>query len=361
METEITSLIISAAIAVLAGIMIIPKLIKHAETLSLHDKPNARKLHRKLIPTAGGISFLPVLLAGFLIFSPQPILVIPITLIALTGIIDDTRGVRALLKLAIQLGVSCMLYFLGVKLQHLHGLMGIYELPEAWSFVLTIGLFTASMNAFNLIDGVDGLAGGLGLINSIIFTLIFAYQGQFDLAIISALFAGSLIGFLIFNYNPAKIFMGDTGSLVLGTLMALFFIEAWSTNLAEGHILSMSILLIPFMDMLRLFIKRPLEGQSPFKADKGHIHHMMLAFDKDHRKVSNYIHIQHLFFLLLAMTFIESFNFTDSVLLQLGSTSIIYGVLEIRRVIRMKNKISSINLQTKEDLKLNHLLKKHLS
>ena len=361
MKTEVLNLIIASLAAICTGFLIIPVLIKNAARLGMIDQPDERKQHVGLIPTAGGIAFLPAVLTALIVFSPEPLLAIPMFIIAITGFVDDTKDMRATLKLAIQLAVATSVYYLGFRFESLHGLMGIYTLPEIMSFLITVVFIVAVTNAFNLIDGVDALAGGIAFVNAVIFTIIFYVQGAMDWALVSAILGGVLLAYLRFNMHPARIFMGDTGSLIIGVTTSILFLQVWTGYSKEGYVVSTSLVIIPLLDMVRMFIKRIAAKQSPFKADRGHIHHMMLSYERDHRKVSLTIIAQHIFFLLLAMVYCESFGFTDAFLAQIGSASLVYITLEIRRTAIMASRINNIKYTSKQKIKDNQFLKKHLS
>jgi UDP-GlcNAc:undecaprenyl-phosphate/decaprenyl-phosphate GlcNAc-1-phosphate transferase len=171
------------------------------------------------------------------------------------------------------------------------GVFGIYDLPYWPSITLSILTIILIVNAFNLIDGIDGLAGVTGILTNGCFAGLFIYMHQYDLAAVSLAMVGAILGFLKFNFTPAKIFMGDTGSMLIGLItvvMAIKFIELnkftaiKSPEIFSAPALSVAILIGPIFDTLRVFILRISSGVSPFTADRKHIHHRMLMLGFSH-------------------------------------------------------------------------------
>ncbi|MTI32511.1 undecaprenyl/decaprenyl-phosphate alpha-N-acetylglucosaminyl 1-phosphate transferase [Cytophagales bacterium RKSG123] len=202
----------------------------------------------------------------------------------LVGLIDDLKEVSANKKLIFQLLIATLTVLGGTRLVSFHGFMGIGELPLFFQYSLSILIIVGLINAYNLIDGMDGLAAGIGLINSLAFFTIFILKAEMFLATLSLSFGGSLLAFLFFNFNPAKIFMGDTGSLIIGFMMAVFAFNVLSPG-PEGLISYMepqhlmvvvfAILMLPVFDSLRVYYQRIRKGGSPFQADQTHIHHLL--------------------------------------------------------------------------------------
>lgn len=186
--------------------------------------------------------------------------------------------------------------------------MGIHELPEMFSLLLTYLTIIVVINSFNLIDGIDGLAGTLGLMSSMIFGLYFLQINQPAYSILAFSLAGSLAAFLIFNFQPAKVFMGDTGSLMVGLVNAILVIKfIMVANLPEtpypiiaSPAVSVAILAIPLMDTLRVFAIRIFHRRSPFSPDRNHIHHLLLDRGYSHRFISLMLVSVNLLFVLAA-------------------------------------------------------------
>jgi len=189
----------------------------------------------------------------------------------------------------------------------MHGLFGIGELPTFFSIALSYLTVILVVNAFNLIDGVDGLAGMLGLLTTSVFGTYFLLAGLPAYAMLSFALGGSLLAFLIFNYNPAKIFMGDCGSLLLGltnAILAVKFIEvadiqAGSLPIQSAVAVGISVLIIPLLDTVRVFSIRIFKGRSPFTPDRNHIHHLLLDRGLGHKHVSLFCFLLNIVFITL--------------------------------------------------------------
>jgi UDP-N-acetylmuramyl pentapeptide phosphotransferase/UDP-N-acetylglucosamine-1-phosphate transferase len=195
---------------------------------------------------------------------------------------DDMNDLRARNKLAIQLALATLIAFSGVRINNLNGILGVHELPVTAQYTLTILIIAGITNAYNLIDGIDGLAGGLGFMSLIIIGLFLTLSGDANIALIAFALAGGLLGFLYYNFNPARIFMGDTGSLVLGFVIAVLTVRLIQFNttgsfklIQHAPVFGLSLVMIPVFDTLRVFATRIWRGRSPFDPDKTHIHHLL--------------------------------------------------------------------------------------
>ncbi len=346
-------------IGFISSIITIPQIIKFVKKYNLLDQPNWRSAHKEPTPSFGGISFTVGLLFALAIipFDLQTTTLIVCCLVfSILGAVDDVKDLKSTFKLFIQLGVSSTLFFSGFKLHNLNGIFGIYELPIWVSFILTIIIITAIINAFNLIDGIDGLAGGVDLIGTITFAFIFFLKGDFSFFMISLVLIGSLIGFLGYNFNPAKIFMGDTGSLVLGLIMAIFFIRVFNYQSTPLSITSIAIILVPCLDMLRLFIARIKNGVSPFKADKNHYHHLLLKSGDSHKKATLTCYAITISLLLISLLIGNNIEITPGFLTLITIGSIIYIIAELKGLFKNNKTKKAIEVQLKKATKNNHLL-----
>lgn len=298
--SQTLSLALSFLAATLITALCIPQIIRLSKKYKLVDNPDQRKMHKVPIPTLGGIGFF----TGFIVLSlfwmivlgnlSDFVLFIALLVLFVTGIFDDLTDMRALVKFGIQIVVALIISYFGFRVESLFGIFGIYEMPVWAQYAFSVLLITGLTNAFNLIDGIDGLAGGLAFINSLIMGAILLLQGNVIYGTLAISFAGALFGFLIFNFNPAKIFMGDTGSLIVGFLMAIFGIVILKTG-APLHpwfqdqtsaitTVVVGILLLPVYDTLRVFAERILKKSSPFKPDKTHVHHLLIETGANHKK-----------------------------------------------------------------------------
>jgi len=291
--------IISPVAAFVFAFLIIPVLRKIALFIHLVDKPNARKVHNGAVPLIGGISiYLATTLAlGLTIPFELRLLTLKnffltISLLLLMGVIDDKLNLRATLKLSIQLILAHFIYQEGIMIESLHGFLGIFEI-EGWiRYSLTIIVITGVVNAFNLMDGIDGLAAGLAIVGFSVFAVLAYISGQSMLLLIFLTYIGALLAFLRFNFSKnQKIFMGDAGSLIIGFIMVvsgmkLIQVAQNTSYVFEVYIGVFAILLVPVFDSLRVFRKRIKSGKSPFSADKTHLHHLFLALGIRHKMAS---------------------------------------------------------------------------
>ncbi|HEU4472121.1 MAG TPA: MraY family glycosyltransferase [Flavisolibacter sp.] len=280
--------ILAFVTAFVAAMIVMPPLIKLINRFKLFDVPDKRKEHSTPIPTMGGIASCTGMLVGCLLWFhfTRDIFTISfffsIAVLMAIGIMDDLRNLPARYKLAIQLAVSFLIAFSNVRITSFNGLLGIDELPVSAQYTFTILAITGITNAFNLIDGIDGLAGGLGFMSLIILGLFLTLSGDMNYAIVAFALGGGLLGFLYYNFNPARIFMGDTGSLVLGFVVSVLCIRLIQLNtgqpfpfLPHAPIFALSVVTIPVFDTLRVFTLRTWRGRSPFSPDKTHVHHLL--------------------------------------------------------------------------------------
>jgi UDP-N-acetylmuramyl pentapeptide phosphotransferase/UDP-N-acetylglucosamine-1-phosphate transferase len=234
------------------------------------------------------------------------------------GLLDDILGLSPLKKLFGQIMASLpLVYKGGYVINNLHGFLGIGPIHEFWALGLSFLAILMFMNAFNLIDGVDGLAGSLGLMATVMLGIWFFLNNEWEYAAISACLAGSLLAFLFYNFHPAKIFMGDTGSLILGTVssvLAIHFLKVAGNANAPFVILNpstliFSIFFVPLFDTLRVFAVRLVKGKSPFSADRRHIHHLLMVIGFSPRSIVFLLLGVNLFFIALTY-FLNTFNST---------------------------------------------------
>ncbi len=286
-------------LALILTLIFIPIIKIIAIKANLVDKPNYRKIHTTPVPLIGGISiafssllvillsgnkllflveYLPIITSGFILF--------------FVGVVDDKKDIRAKYKLTIQLLLAFYVAFSGIRISSLYGLFGVYEIVIWAQYLLTIIVITGVVNAFNLMDGVDGLVGGLSILGFTMFLLASIYFNDYYLGKISVIFIGTLVGFLRFNLSKKKIFMGDSGSLFLGFILVTLGIKfmekqiGYQNGYAYGFLLLVSFFSIPVLDSLRVYLGRIKQGNSPFKADKTHLHHLLLNAGLTHKKVA---------------------------------------------------------------------------
>lgn len=298
-------------ISMLIEMMILPRVIFIAKKKKLFDLPNKRKKHNHPIPRLGGLTFTPIILlvtlfSLFIRFKfriwteelffyriPETILLVcGLLLIYLLGAKDDLVGVSFKKKFIIQFIASLCIVSSGVYINNLYGLLGFYEIPDIVGIILSLGLITFTTNAINLIDGADGLASGISAVALFAYGIFFGIYGMWTYAGVAFITLGILIPFFYYNFfhNTRKIFMGDTGSLTLGFILAFMILRLakyppLSEIVVNGQLLLiLSALFIPLFDAFKVMIVRISMGRGPFSPDRNHIHHKLMDLGLSKRK-----------------------------------------------------------------------------
>ncbi len=287
--------ILSFLVACFVSVVSIPVVIKISELKSLMEKPGERRSHTTPTPTFGGIAIYAAILIAYFLWPSidqtdiyrTNLSVAGMTILFFIGIKDDLVGIDPNKKILFQVLAAMILIFFGdLRVDYLYGIMGFHHIEELISILLTCFIFIALTNAINLIDGIDGLAGGIATIACTAFGGWFLLTNHFTMACLAFTLAGALIGFLRFNFsNTSKIFMGNTGSLIIGFMLAFFAVRFVNMNASYRYeptaffnapIIAIVILIVPIFDTLRVFLVRILAGRSPFSADRNHMHHILL-------------------------------------------------------------------------------------
>lgn len=263
----------------------IPVIIKLAGRYKLYDIPNSRKEHTVPVPTMGGIAVIAGMLTALVLWLPfnyeteQVCFFFSIIVLLTLGIMDDLKDLSARYKFFVQTGLATLMAISGIRIQSFEGLFGIEELPLVAQYTFTVLTIVGVTNALNLIDGIDGLAGGLSFMSLATLGIFLTINGDITSALIAFSLAGAVVAFLYFNFNPARIFLGDTGSLVLGFTISVLCIRLMQVNttpaLPHAPLFILSIVFIPVFDTIRVFTGRMWKGKSPFEADRTHIHHLL--------------------------------------------------------------------------------------
>ena len=287
-----------------------------APKLGAVDLPSGRRVNKRIIPRLGGIAiaagFLAPLIA--LLFVDNVVadlfredlfrvlgLVVGGAAICALGALDDLKGVRARYKLYVQLAVACFAYWCGfqidaVYLPFLGDLdMGIFGLP------LTIFWIVGIINALNLIDGLDGLAGGVALSACVVNLVIGMVSGNLLATLLAAALAGALLGFLFFNFNPASIFMGDSGSMFLGYVLSVSALFGFKGTTAVGLLVPILAMGVPILDTLTAIARRLVNKRSVFASDRHHFHHKLLDLGLTHRRAVLFLYAISCLFMLSAI------------------------------------------------------------
>lgn len=294
---------LSAATSFFFGFLITPALIFLLKKGNIIDAPGGRKIHSGFVPSMGGIAIILATFTGvFAWFSFDQLVEVRYFLVALgimfsVGLRDDLIELSAAQKLIGQcIPAFFVIVMADIRITGLYGFMGIYELHYAASVIISFLFIIVLTNSFNLIDGLDGLAGTLSLISLSFLGLWFYSADMIAYSLMAFTIVGGVLSFLVFNWHPAKIFMGDTGSLSLGfalTTLVVLFIDTNGTMLAsEGWKINapitagIALMIVPIYDTIRIFTKRSLNGKSPLKPDKSHVHHFMLRMGYKHNQVA---------------------------------------------------------------------------
>lgn len=304
----------------------IPPLIRVSFAKHLYDTPNERKVSKAIVPTLGGVSiFIGFILSTIIatdgyIFDELKYLIAAVIIMFFIGLKDDLMDISAKKKLSVEIATACILIGLGnFRITNFQGAFGLHEINYITSFLITLITMIGLINAFNLIDGIDGLASGISIVISFVFGTWFLLAGHHAYGIMCFSLAGCLIGFFLFNVfgKKNKIFMGDTGSLILGVVMVILVIKFNELNINQNlpyainaaPVVSIGILIIPIIDTLRVIFIRLSERRSPFSPDMNHIHHSFLKLGASHLQSTAYIVLMNILFI----GFVFAFNQTMSI------------------------------------------------
>ncbi|MFN0014835.1 MAG: glycosyltransferase family 4 protein [Saprospiraceae bacterium] len=289
--------------ALILTYLAIPAIIRVSREKKLFDRPNERSAHDEPTPSLGGVAIFAGTICGIVLWEPTHTfgslqhIVAALFIIFLLGIRDDLFPLSPLKKLLGQvLAALVLIYLSNVKITTLEGIAGVHELPEAAALLLSVVAIVGIVNAFNLLDGINGLAGSAGLMACLFFGGWFLAVGHTEYAVLASALAGALVAFLRFNFTPARIFMGDTGAMLIGAVCAVLALKFVETNrllpagatwrFAAGPAIAVAALILPLFDTLRVIIRRLLRGKSPFHPDRSHIHHFMLEAGLTHTRAT---------------------------------------------------------------------------
>lgn len=356
----------------------IPKIIRLVEYKNLMDSPNSRSSHLKLTPTLGGVAFFYTLIFALFFLRNwaehnEPMFLIPgLTILFIVGLKDDLVVLSPYSKLAAQIiSVVFILNNEAFMVNSLHGFLGIYDVPVFASYFIGGFIMVTIINAYNLIDGIDGLAAIVGIVILIIYSTIFYMTKDYFYLLLSITLNGCLIAFLKYNLSSSeeKIFMGDTGSLIVGFIVSILtmkFLALPSTNLEELPFLienipliAIGILIVPLFDTARVFTIRLANRRSPFSADRNHTHHILIDyFNISHKKASLIIGAFNLVFVYLVII-LGSTSYNFWLVTVIVFTVIILGYFfyrynysfsNLKRKIKIKRKIDDVKNKGKNML-----------
>ena len=326
---EILFFIIAAfLLSVGTGWVIIPRIVMISKKKRLFDELSARKSHTGMVPRLGGASFFPTLLFAFTLtmgmryifgynvaddyfmdsLRELMFLLAGSTVLFCVGMADDLTGVGYKGKFLAQTLSAVLICCSGVEITSLDGLFGIYEIPYWVGIILTVLIIILLANAYNLIDGIDGLCSGLSLLALLTFGFWFIVHGIYVYAMMAMAMAGVVLVFFFYNVlgKRLKVFMGDTGSLLLGYLIAFLGLKFYSLNVSgeffrinAAPAVFLGVVSIPVFDVVRVFCARMVAGLSPFYPDRRHIHHKLLRIGLTHLQSAMVIVLLQVGFILL--------------------------------------------------------------
>lgn len=329
----------------------IPPIIRIAKEKKLYDEPNERSSHSEIIPRLGGIGIFAGALFSIILWTPfdafgdLQYILCSFIIIFLIGAKDDMVAISPTKKLIAQiLAAFILVYKSNIKITSFYGLFGIEILPEMASFVLSMFFIIVVVNAFNLIDGINGLAGSVGTLICVLFGFWFFIVQRPELAVVAFSLTGSIVAFLNYNLAPkARIFMGDTGSMLIGlvcAILAINFMEL-NHNLTASAFkfdavpaIALAILILPLYDTARVFTRRILNGKSPFYPDKTHIHHLLLDCGLTHLQATGLLVAFNVFFvaLMVSLQHIGTFNLLIfEILVAVLFSAILFRIGSIRK------------------------------
>ncbi|MEM9856872.1 MAG: MraY family glycosyltransferase [Bacteroidota bacterium] len=325
-----TAIILSIITAFIITFLVIPVIIKFSrKKTKMMDTPGRRKIHKKVTPSLGGIGIFVGMVVALMIWLPIEafqqfkFILAGILILFFIGLRDDVVPLKPLYKLLAQLVAAAIIVYLAkIRLSSFYGLFGVEDLDPMVSQLISIFTIIVITNSFNLIDGLDGLAGTIATIALSAFGIWFYLVGDEWTSILAFSMAGAVVAFLTFNWDPSKIFMGDTGALAIGFLFAVLAIKFIDLNysLSGNNYFKFSatvttgicIIIIPLFDTLRIFILRLSKKQSPFTPDKNHMHHALMRMGMSHSQTAITLGALNIAYILIAIVFKEV---TDGVLL----------------------------------------------
>ncbi len=318
--------IISFLLSFVLVVFTIPAIINVAKVKKLYEPFCDRKVHTETIPPMGGVAiFIAFVLSSVIAtdgysFHTLKYILASVLMMFFIGLKDDLLVISARKKFLVQLAAALLLIVLGnIHITDLHGILGFHQINYTGDLIITLFVILTITNAFNLIDGIDGLASGLALLATVVLGFWFLISGHAQFAIISFALAGSAAGFFLFNVfgTKNKLFMGDTGSLIIGLIVSVLVIKFNELNtiktaqyaIGAAPSVSFAVVIVPLIDTLRVITIRLMQNRSPFSPDKNHIHHRLLLLVPSHRVVSAIIITSNAFIIGIALLFNHiSFN-----------------------------------------------------
>ncbi len=329
--------------SLLVALFAVPTIIRVAYSKKILDIPNYRKVHEDLIPRLGGVAIFTGFMTAVTIFGRMDHgvqqLLAGTLVIFFVGVKDDIIDVSVFKKFFVQvLACGIIMFIADIRITSFQGIFNVEELSIGYSYAFTFMVVLCITNSINLIDGLDGLAGSIVLISSIVFGIYF-FPVLPGYTFVAFSLAGGVLGFLRYNMVAAKIFMGDTGSLVCGfilSVIAIQFIEYEVVSTAPA--MAVAVLFVPLFDTIRVFSIRIYHGNSPFSPDRRHVHHSLLRWGMSHLKVVITLSIVNILVILTAV-YLSSYG-NMAILVMLGALS-----LMISLILEFRSKKSSVEVK----------------
>lgn len=330
---------LSFLLAMAVSYFMTPPVIRLAHKIGAIDVPkDNRRVHKTPIPRLGGLAIFIGFLAGVLLFVPLSRELVGIllaaTVIIVMGIVDDTVGLGAKTKLMIQIFCALTVTFFGVRIDFVRNPLSFgheFVYLSFFSVPLTVFWIVGITNTVNLIDGLDGLAAGVSSIAAVTMALVAFINGEYTQTAIVLALAGGAIGFLPFNFNPAKIFMGDTGALFLGFTLSIISVEATVKSAAAlAVVVPILALGIPILDTTFAIIRRSIAGKPIMQADKGHLHHRFLNRGLSQKQTVLTLYAISLILGISAVLISKATAHTAVLVLSMDMLLIVYGVFRLR-------------------------------
>ncbi len=360
--------IVLLILSVALSYAILNYLVTHAATMGLVDQPSERKLHLSATPSMGGValiiavvSFAPLCLSQT--FGVEEVCVLlSVLLLGVLSFVDDLIDLNFKIRLLVQYAVVSIAWGVGFRLDDLFGLFGVNELGSLVSYALTVIFCMGLINAYNLIDGIDGLLGGLSISSFVFLGYSFYMAGEVFYLSLCAVVTGFLVAFIGFNRNPAKIFMGDTGSMVIGFLLAILSMKLFHTDavIIRGYnyqVLFLVIHLIPAYDMVRVMIGRLMKRRSVFHADRTHVHHIFLGIGWSVNKISAILFLVHKMVLILPI-FVPEISITWLLILDILFVAAVCEIPLWVKILTYRSREKSLEMQRMELISTNRFLSK---
>ncbi len=322
----------------------IPSIISVARKKKLFDEPGERRSHTVSTPSLGGIAIFAGMIFSIILWTPftyfnedLQYILCAFIIIFLIGAKDDIDPISPGKKALGQLFAAAILVFkANVKITSLYGIFGVYDIHPIPGAIISVFTILVIINAFNLIDGINGLSASLGILISVVLGSWFYKIDRIDIAIVAFTLVGSSLAFLRYNITPAKIFMGDTGSLLLGlvcSILALQFIEQQRVlepdspyAFESAPSVAIGIMILPLFDTLRVFVMRAAKGKSPFYPDRTHIHHLLLDSGLTHMQATSVLVVVNMFFIFIAVK-LQHIGTLNLLILILGLATILSALL----------------------------------